>query len=244
MLSSVHLKTYLFYLFTFVIFIVLFSLGNWQLKRGQLKQAIVDKWEQADGDKVIEPDSTNIELLHDYQKVKLKGRFDNKHHIFLDNRTNNGRAGVEVFTPFIGTNGVFILVSRGFKRWGMTRRTLPTIESIDGHVIITGFLNPISQHAIVFKADDYRSAKWPMLVQSLDTEKLSQVTGRHLSKRMIVLDSESVHAYIPIREPKAYMTPQKHWGYAFQWYMLSITWLVLMYFFRRKVRQDSNDRSI
>ncbi|MBF3159133.1 SURF1 family protein, partial [Pseudomonas aeruginosa] len=74
-----------------------------------------------------------LEGLRDpaYVRVRLHGRFDERHTLLLDNRLRNGQAGVEVLQPFYDqASGLWLLVNRGWVAW-TDRRSPPTLETPD-----------------------------------------------------------------------------------------------------------------
>ena len=79
---------------------LLLSLGAWQLQRADEKSALLDRQEarrQAPAQAIGELEQS-ADLA--FRRVLLRGYFDAEHSVLLDNRTRDGRVGVELLQPF------------------------------------------------------------------------------------------------------------------------------------------------
>ena len=96
---------------------------------GPTKRALLASYEARRGAEPVSPGQ--LEGLRDpaYVRVRLHGRFDERHTLLLDNRLRNGQAGVEVLQPFYDqASGLWLLVNRGWVAW-TDRRSPPTLET-------------------------------------------------------------------------------------------------------------------
>ena len=111
---------------------LLVSAGFWQLRRAEVKRAIVV--EQADrGDKeplILEPGvaaTASLEGLR-HRRVSAAGHYRNDIQYLLDNRTHNQVAGYHVLTPFrLQGSDAHLLVNRGWLPVGPDRGRLPDV---------------------------------------------------------------------------------------------------------------------
>lgn len=99
---------------------VLLWLGTWQLQRADEKRALLASYEARRGAEPVSPGQ--LEGLRDpaYVRVRLHGRFDQRHTLLLDNRLRNGQAGVEVLQPFYDQPAAFGCWSTAAGSHGLT----------------------------------------------------------------------------------------------------------------------------
>ena len=81
----------------FIFFALLFfSLGVWQIERGQSKMKILNEFEE---NLKKTPEYLN-EQSKKWDRVYVEGKWDNSEQILIDNSVNRGVAGYKVLTPF------------------------------------------------------------------------------------------------------------------------------------------------
>jgi len=92
-----------------------FSLGQWQTGRAAEKQTLFDTQARALAASPISPTDARIDLDNlSYRKIELRGRFDAKALIYIDNRQVNGRPAVQVVQGFRPEGAGFLIpVDRG-----------------------------------------------------------------------------------------------------------------------------------
>lgn len=207
---------------TLILLPCLMSLGFWQLNRASQKRQIEKDYHRASQIIDLAPIQDQINKALRFQHVRISGRFDNEHNILLDNQTHKHQVGVAVLTPFIPSNShKVLLVNRGFIRT-MTRSDLPNIKPMKGDQTITGLINFPSK-GITLKKESTRLS-WPLLVQSIDTQQLSKILGKPIYP--YVLLEKSPDSFIQDWHP--YNFPAyRHTGYAVQWFLLSLTLLII-----------------
>ena len=121
-------KLTFFSLFFFVSFL---KLGFWQLDRKDEKITLIMKKTELSESKGIEP-SDITSATESGTPVVLKGAFDKKVILLLDNKILGGVVGFEVLQLFRDQSGLYFLVNRGFVPGGRTRLENPEIPKIEG----------------------------------------------------------------------------------------------------------------
>jgi len=93
-----------------------YSLGQWQTGRAQEKLTLVATQARALAASPITPTSPNLSLDNlSYRKIEVRGRFDAKALIYIDNRQVNGRPAVQVVRGFQPKGEQFLIpVDRGY----------------------------------------------------------------------------------------------------------------------------------
>ncbi len=201
----------------------LVSLGFWQLDRADEKQAIVNAivLAQSSPAKPLEPENINSK---EHYKVLLNGYFDSEKQFIYDNQIVKSNAGYYVLTPFILNNDTAILVNRGFVPWYGKRDELVDII-IDGHprTIEVGLIKP--QKRIQLKKQDVDTS-FPILIQSLDLEQFSLLSGYQFVPMLAQLDVNASNGFFRQWKP-FYGSVDKHLGYALQWFLMALVLLII-----------------
>lgn len=217
-------------LLTVLLLPLLLSLGFWQLRREAEKLALQAAWDARQVEAPVSLATVNVADDQQYRQVWVRGQFDNDHVFLLDNRTYEGRVGYEVIVPLVADDGLVALVNRGWQPLGESRATLPLIAPIDGDVMIAASLyQPVGETLVL--GSELETQGWPKVIQTLHPPQLAVLAGYS--------DSSSIFPYslrlgegqpgALIRQwPVISTTPEKHRGYAVQWFLMAAA-LVALY---------------
>lgn len=207
---------------------LLCSLGFWQLSRGQQKIALQHQALIASEKAPLDIPQLLSPLPKPQQKrylpVMLKGTYLNQHNILLDNKIENGHVGYHLITPVALNDQHWLLVDRGFIPLGASRTHLPKIPPILGEVTIEGYLDFSYRNPFISTPVETQEIQWPLRMQHLDTEFLGTLWHKEVYPMLVVLNRK------PPSSPTG-LTPQKHQGYAVQWFGLGLTLLLFYLFF-------------
>jgi len=165
-----------------------------------------------------------------YYPVKLTGHFLNNNVILLDNKVNNGQVGYSVYVPFVIPNMQKIfLVNRGWIPQGKSRSHLPSLSPIIGEVTIEGLLDIAYRNRFISTSLENTVIQWPLRMQQIDLTLIKEILGNDIYPMLVSLDKKS---------PTPYLNPERHLGYAVQWFALAITFLLLCLFFKFKNKKS------
>jgi len=208
----------------FVFFAMLFfSLGLWQIERGQAKTSILAEFE----DNLRKtPTYLNYESKK-WDRVYIRGKWNNSKQILVDNVINRGVAGYKVLTPLriIETNQL-ILVDRGWVKQNKYREILPSIELIEAVEVVSGILEYPELGLVL--SDDLVSKEWPKISQTKNLEVLSKEYDEVIYPMILLADPILKNSLEYIKITPTNMTPIKHYGYSAQWFLMFVV-LCLMY---------------
>jgi len=201
------------------------ALGCWQLDRGAEKRALAADFASAGPAIELPPAGA---ALPRYQRLIARGSYDAGHQFLLDNRIRAGAAGVEVLTPLLLDDGSAVLVNRGWLPFGDDRGRLPAASVGPEPRLVAGRFSELPRAPVALAAPP--SANWPRLVNYPTHEELATMLDRDLRPGMILLDPGAPDGYD--RDWRlAGTTPERHLGYAVQWFALAATaaaiWLAL-----------------
>lgn len=217
---------------TLILLPVLLGLGFWQLDRAEQKQAMQAEFTASYNKPVLvlndyQGRDDNAEQLR-WRPVIISGRYTGAAY-FLDNQVYRGEPGYRIYAPLklSGSDDV-VLVERDWQSLGSNRQQLPAIElpqremHLQGRVVptpATGIM--LSEHRIQQMAEQrYR-------VQRIKPAELSNHSGTNLLPYVVRLDSAR-HAGDDRRAALNGFGSERHLGYAFQWFALAAT-LVIIY---------------
>jgi cytochrome oxidase assembly protein ShyY1 len=218
-------------LVTLLAFVIMFALGGWQLQRATEKSLRLEQIELASKN---EPFRLLDILKHTDEKrdlpLKVEARAAFEQYFLLDNKIEQGKVGFQVLVPLETEQGWLLgnfgwIAGTGDRQRLPSVRLDPTLQTYYG-VIAIPTLNPmISETAL-------KDGIWPKLVQQIDLELMQQHFGQAFLSVVLLLKTEQGSPFIRNWQPVV-MPPEKHIGYAIQWFALGIAALVIFLFAQR-----------
>jgi surfeit locus 1 family protein len=185
------------------------ALGNWQSGRAEQKKAAAASVQQAE----------------------LRGRFESKFTVYLDNKLRHGKPGYEIVQPLLSVGGKAVLVNRGWIAAGATRTQLPPVHTPEGEVSLSGVRLAHFAQAYAPGGAQSEGQVW----QNVTIERFAAWSG--LALEAWVLEQHSALDDGLARDwPRADFGIEKHESYALQWYSLAALSVIL--FFALSIRRD------
>ncbi len=175
--------------------------------------------------------------------VRVRGQFDNDRVILLDNRVLDRVAGYHVLTPLHSQDGKWVLVNRGWTSRGADRNVLPNIAPISAEVEVEGFTYQYSDRTFTLAEDDLSIPSWPLRLQKIEIDALAAVLGVELAPFEIRVHPDSMlesGEQMPRVWHDPVMGPEKHHGYAVQWFAMATA--ALLFFLITGFRRRSGDQ--
>jgi len=209
---------------------VLISLGFWQLGRGEEKRLMLDHYAERRAAPPIAAALLSSTTDPAYRRVQLRGRFDAEHSFLLDNSTREGKAGVELIQPFHDqSSGLWLMVNRGWLLWS-DRRVPPAFDTPTQSLNVDAWVY-VSPGATFQLHPDAQSGSWPKLVTAMDPARVWPELNREGFAHELRLEAGPA-AYVT-GWPVVSMGPEKHVGYAVQWFAMATAlmglWLYLSF---------------
>jgi len=157
--------------------------------------------------------------VKEYINTTFKGYFDTSKQFIYDNQIVKGNAGYYVLTPFVLKAKTAILVNRGFVPWHGKRGELVNIKIDDQPTTIeVGLIKPKQRIELKQQA---LSTTFPILIQSLDLNQLSQLSNYQIIPMLAQLDRDADNGFFRKWKP-FYGSVDKHLGYALQWFLMAL----------------------
>jgi cytochrome oxidase assembly protein ShyY1 len=196
------------------------GLGFWQLARAEEKRQIGFRSEQQRLLPRVSLESLDVttESLA-YRPVLLEGVFLHDRDFLLDNRTRQGRYGMEVLTPLRLDQGALVLVNRGWMAADPSRRELPAVPVVEGRVALSGYVYVPPGESYTL-GEIAATGGWPRLVQAIEMQVLGQLLQEELWPHTVRLDAGGPPALLA-DWPLVNVRPEKHQAYALQWFAMS-----------------------
>ena len=199
-----------------VFFTLLFiSLGFWQIERAESKALKMKAFNEMQKS----PPIALNDLSAAWSRIFVEGFYDSSRQILIDNQINDGQVGYKIYTPFYFDDKA-IFVDRGWIPRGKTRSELPNIDFQSDRLRIVGSL--LKPEKEVLAGDDIFTKNWPIVSQTKLPNIIETKFNKDFSDSVIVLEpgSNFLREYIPLQP--FVISPTKHYGYALQWFTMSM----------------------
>ena len=213
-----------------VVVIVLFCrAGLWQLDRAEQEQAMLAESEKVLAERKPLPLSAAGDQARKtaYDWAVGEGRFAPGPAVPLDNQSHADRAGIRVYRVFLPANAAPpLLVELGWLPLPGDRK-LPVIENPAGPMRVAGLLAPPPSPGIA-GSQATPQADGSLLAIGLDRTELAGVLKMPtLAPRVLKLDPALKLGYTRDLDilPNT-LTPERHLGYAVQWFGLALAVLI------------------
>jgi surfeit locus 1 family protein len=210
------------------------GLGTWQLGRAAEKRALLASFAAGEAPAVPLPAANRAHAR--YLRVLARGSYLDDRQFLLDNMTHAGQAGYRVLTPLLTDDGALLLVDRGWIPPGTDRARLPSVGVSAQARAISGRLDALPRAGLHLEAP--AEAGWPRRISYPTQRELEAALGRRVYPEVLLLDAAATDGYLREWQPPG-LTPDRHLGYALQWYALALTLAVLYVVLHLQPRENA-----
>jgi surfeit locus 1 family protein len=234
-----YIRSALATLILVLLLLVFVSAGIWQLGRAGEKYDLKAAFSAGSITAVLEQLVKDSEAdEHRFRRFELQGRYDPHHQILLDSIVEGGRIGYQVLTPF-HTDGRTVMVNRGWVQASADRSILPVIDVSGELRTITVRLNHFPVPGMRLDAPADNPDVWPQRMLFPVRDQIAAVLDEPVADYQLLLEADQPDGYL--RDWRAVdVGPERHYGYAFQWFAFAIMALVI--FFLLNVRWNRQHR--
>ncbi|GLR71397.1 SURF1 family protein [Agaribacter marinus] len=204
--------------------VIMFLLGFWQLDRKQQKEvrlAQIEKGSQVSPVELIDVANTPEKYI-DY-KAEVLG-IATPSLFYVDNKIHEGKAGYHVLQA-VNTDLGYVIVNLGWVNGVSEQRALPVVAPLTGNVVLTGMIAVPQLNVFISETND-RFGEFPARIQQLDLAIISQHLREPVLPFVLLADTKSQSSFIREWQPVV-MSPDKHLGYAIQWFGLGVAGLTV-----------------
>lgn len=213
-------------------------LGVWQFEKAGEKRAMLADAARALRERRPQP----LAVLNDrgrdgaYDWVVLRGRFADTPAVLLDNQQRAGHVGVRAYRLFLPSDGAPLLVDLGWSPLSADRE-LPSVPRDDARTTLTGLLMPPPGRGLDLGPPVAQpGGQW--LATAIDPSVLREILkSPRLAPRVLRPPPEAGFGYERDFEilPNT-LPPERHIGYAVQWFGLAATVLIVALLLERRRR--------
>lgn len=224
---------------TLVLLPILLSLGMWQWHRADFKRALQKAYaEQRDHQPL-----TLTEAIRDpnglrYFPLSISGHYVSGQQFLLDNQFYQHQIGYYVLTPFVTDEGKTLLVNRGW----VARADAHHFKIDDNHRTLTGRVGTAPKKTFLLGENIHPSATWPKTIQAIKLPDLSQSLNTPLEPVILLLSPLAEGGFTRDWQPQG-LTPEKHMGYAVQWFAFATLLVVLFVSLNLKKRDEHESKA-
>lgn len=221
------------------------ALGSWQLGRAQHKRAMLAEVAQVLHQRQPLPlaVAAQHERAQNLDWAAGDGRFAPGPAVLLDNQIRDGQPGVRIYRPFLpAAGGPALLVELGWQPLRGDRR-LPVVAPLRGSHRIAGLLTAPPSPGLI-RAAPAMQADGDLLVVALQPAALAApLKLPSLAPRVLKLDPAIPIGYrrdldvLPNTLP-----PERHLGYAVQWFGLALAVLATAAVLTRRRRRAAREK--
>ncbi len=206
-------------------------LGLWQWQRGLAREALDAQYVSA-AQQAPEalPVDTVVPGGADAALATAEGEYDGARQLLLDNQVHDRIPGYQVLTPMRLASGGIALINRGWIAQNPDRHVLPRLPVPTGAVTVSGLWRSLPQPALRLKIDNCPAADqpWPRIVGYPTAEDLRCLYGAETAAGMLLLAADAPDGYLrDWSQDDRRFPPQRHYGYAAQWFAFAATLLVI-----------------
>lgn len=219
-----------------VILLPLFiSLGLWQWHRAEYKQSLLDHYSSQAG----QPALSLEQALQDpegfrYFKLEAQGHYLNQKQLLQENQFYEHQLGYYVLTPFLTDSGKVILVNRG---WISKNFNPSQLQLSENAITLKGRVS-LAPSRTFYLGDNIRDPKaWPRLIQVIKMEEVSSLLGQKIEPVIVLLSAQEPNGFARNWQPQG-LPPEKHRGYAFQWFSLAVLIIILYLGLNTTLKRD------
>lgn len=226
---------YVLIVLAIVIECLLLRLGFWQLARGDEKQVQIEALQTVLREKKPIELSAASAQSKAYQWARGSVRFQTNTQLMLDNQRRGNKVGVLVYQLGISDAGQAFLVELGWLPVNGVRQ-FPKPALLQGRFNLEGLLLPPPSPGFALGIALSELDANRLLLTRLDIPNLATRLKQPLAARVLRPDPAlKIGFERNLDVLQNTLPPEKHRGYALQWFGLALVWLLLcIYVGRRK----------
>lgn len=221
-----------------ILFIALFvRLGFWQIQRADEKKQMLAIEQQRTSQAPLAW-SPAQRLPLQYQLVTVKGHY--LPQVFLlDNQHHQHQFGYDVLSPFILENGEIVIIDRGWVLGESSRRVFPAVMTPSEGLTVAGGVYFPSKNPFVLGPGIEEKTNKVTILEYIDAKLLSHILQKKVYPFIIRLNKQDAYGFV--REwAIVSMPPQRHLGYALQWFAMALVILIIFVALNLKKKNETN----
>ena len=208
------------------------TLAAWQVQRGRDKEAMLGALDDAAAPaqtlSVATPAPRGLEL----RRAEASGSYLADRQLLQDGQSHAQRPGYHVWTPLRLADGAVVMVNRG---WIPLDRSGFDASGPAGPVMVRGFWRALPQPGLRLAGTGNcpPQRKFPQVVLYPTAPELECLIGQPVLAGVLLLDADAGSGFVQEWTDFGF-PPQRHYGYAVQWFALAVAAIVIFITVNRK----------
>lgn len=224
---------------TLVMLPVFLSLGMWQWHRADYKRGLQKAYaEQSDTRPLSLVTALTDPFRYRYFPLSVAGHYLADRQFLVDNQFYQHQLGYYVLTPFLTDDGKTLLVNRGW----VARAAVNKIAVNEGHLRLVGRVGTAPSKTFLLGQNIYPGSTWPKKIQAVKLLDLSASLNTPLEPVILLLSPRAENGFTRNWQPQG-LTPEKHMGYAVQWFAFATLLMVLFVVLNLKKRDEHESKA-
>jgi len=225
---QVNINVWLFILFL-LMQTLLNELGYWQLDRAKEKKQRMVQLDSSANQLLTDFSKITSEDLKQFMPIKFEAFLSDDNTYLIENKIQNGELGYHVLNLVTEkSTGKKVFVNRGWVSAKANRKNLPKVTNPPFDWLVLGRIYPLNQDILSAKAEiEQYDQVYRLPVMDVHVfKKLEEKLGETIEPFIIRLDKNQNSGF-NIDWQWISMKPEKHLAYAFQWFALAFTLLIV-----------------
>jgi len=209
-------------------FIILLSLGTWQVKRLIWKNDLISFYLKQSTNNIINLHKENfVSEEIEYRKVRLTGKFLNKKEVHITGKTYEGNAGFHVVTPFLMQNGNYVLVNRGWVSENYKEAKSRSFSLINEETSVIGLIRYPQKKGYFVPENEPDNGFW-FTIKPTEIKKYLKIDKEtFIIKFYVDALRQEKKINLPIGIKEKINIRNQHLSYAITWYSLAIVLMII-----------------
>lgn len=206
---------------------LMLALGFWQLDRAEQKRQTLAAFEQSK--QLAAPYVVGAGTPGQYAPIELEGQYLSDRQIILDGLAHDRLPGYQVLTPFrLQDSEVIVMINRGWRVWSGPRQGITDIDVGSQPRTLSGRADRFWRPGLVLgQGNEAERTEWPRLSIYPQAVDMARWLDANVMPWQLLLDADQPDGFVRDWRPTG-LSPQRHVGYAMQWFALCLT-LVILY---------------
>lgn len=203
---------------------ITFSAGRWQQGRAEEKAALQARFEQNQALAPVNLSSANGDLSElRYRPLVVEGEFIPGKQVYIDNREHDGKSGYHVVAPLkIAGGESVVMINCGWIERDRNYPKPPDVNLPTGRLKIFGSGSVPTTKFIELSDQAISGNVW----QNLTFERVKNTLGLGVQPIVLLQQKGTFSGLRPVIEQPDFKIDM-HRGYAFQWFALTATLMVI-----------------
>ncbi|MGB0495214.1 MAG: SURF1 family protein [Kangiellaceae bacterium] len=205
------------------------ELGYWQLERAKEKKQRIDILQSNSEQLITDFSKITNDDLEQFTPVKFEAFLSDDNTYLIENKIQNGELGYHVLNLVTEkSTGKKVFVNRGWISAKANRKNLPKVTNPPFDWQIQGRIYPINQDILSAGAEiEQYDLVYRLPVMDVNIlERLREHFDEDIEPFLIRLDQNQENTFT-VDWQWVNMLPEKHLAYAFQWFALAFTLLII-----------------